>query len=328
MIDRKIREIVEQQNRIRHRAHRECSIEIREKPGAIIVRVSFADPNLNYFIKLKREQPRLGSDAASIRRSLAREYDNLRKLEAAKGRCFEIPGEATLDHATSMLVTSELRGIQFSTKYSIVARMMSTRVSDILRDVSEVGRALRSLHTLKIECEAIPTSMYTARFRDHLKHPYLPCDQEVVQALRRYASRIEADLASDRPMTTCHNDFGIDNVVITANGIGLLDFESMACNRPERDLATMYGTLREFLVWGSRRPHVLPVAWRAFTSGYGECVDVARIRPFLIEFLVNHLVDLAARIPDTTSVVRKAFFRLLIAYNRQLLRRMLAEVAG
>lgn len=116
-------------------------------------------------------------------------------------------------------------------------------------DVDVLGGVLRRLHDLRRPTEiALPEEDVLARVEPRIQRADIPADD------RRYLAQLLDDLRGELktvkyvlPATVTHGDAHVQNLMITADGPVLIDFERVAYGQPEWDLAV---TATEYVTAG------------------------------------------------------------------------------
>lgn len=299
---------------------RDLTISILHKPGGVVARVSPRRDGSRYFVKVKHAQPALNADASGVARSVAREAAILQALERAAPSRVRVPRLLFVDPDRGVLATSEVTGERPSDRYPVGVRWLGVGALD--RDVDRIGRALRALHETDVRCETVSAAECVRRFASHVAHPSLPLSARIRARLPGAVGDLEDALARPASLVTCHNDFTLDNVVLHAAGVGILDLESVTRDRAERDIADFFVSLREFVPI-ALAPAIRPARlWAAFFRGYGRSIDAASMRPFILQLAVEHLIDLAVT-RWRPGWLRRVHRALMIRADLALLERVL-----
>jgi aminoglycoside phosphotransferase (APT) family kinase protein len=192
-----------------------------------------------------------------------------------------------------------------------------------VQQLPEVARLLADLHGsgVRVDRRRSPAALLRSSHRkvDELDRTGIERSgsAEVAQLARRVVERLAAGLPTPTELVLSHGDFSPRNVLLTPNGLALIDFDRLQMAAPERDISYWGAWTWVTMLTTGRQPSWrvgddLALAYHRFRPAAPEPAPSAFYRAVALLRIAHGWSALQAA-PQTAALVLREALRLLAA---------------
>jgi aminoglycoside phosphotransferase (APT) family kinase protein len=192
-----------------------------------------------------------------------------------------------------------------------------------VQQLPEVARLLADLHSsgVRVDRRRSPAALLRSSHRkvDELDRTGIERSgsAEVAQLARRVVERLAAGLPTPTELVLSHGDFSPRNVLLTPNGLALIDFDRLQMAAPERDISYWGAWTWVTMLTTGRQPSWrvgddLALAYHRFRPAAPEPAPSAFYRAVALLRIAHGWSALQAA-PQTAALVLREALRLLAA---------------
>lgn len=299
--------------------------------GSDVAHVRFGEGGSDYFLKVKRPRyfrMRDKEEAARIiREALRREVCVLQQLAALLPfQHLDVPRLLYFDEERMALATVQVPGVGFLRAYRFRHRMLPLKDGRLRRDLRHAGAALGELHGLDVRCPDHGDGVSMEGFRSSVRAGRDLYPESLLDAVGAWDQEIETLLEDPAEPILSHNDFATHNLLVREDHrIGVLDFEGVARDRPERDLATFRISLSHLaacLPSSDLRRLRSRRLWNWFLEGYDRTYSADRLRARLVRQLVVRIENHRWSLDGASGFADRLYRSRILASDLEFLTRL------